>query len=233
MDTVKRDATDATVEYENSQFDIEELIGTLGNYLAMYDENKLPDSIAQKLQEAYNTCVSFANGDDHCKDDMLFLYQKLPVDSLTVVLGIIFIEYDSGRLTGMSPKDVFRRFLLNGESVAFWNQFYVTRDVYIRIMQLENGLEGRGMSIADFLNSIKDRKWLIMHELEEYVLRLCEILGGSFYKALLKYMHRYSHSYRDLEKIFPLGGSFIGYLLKFESTDAEVNELLSFLAKYN
>lgn len=232
MDTVKRDATDVTVECENKQFDIDELTGILGEYLAMYDENKIPDSIAQKLQEAYNTCVSFANGDDHCKDDMLFLYQRLPVDNLTVVLGIIFIEYDSGRLTGMSPKDVFRRFLLNGESVAFWNQFYVTRDVYIHIRQLENGLEGKGMSIADLLNSINDRKWLIMHEMEEYVIKLRETLGGSFYKALLKYMCRFSHSYRDLEKIFPLRGSFIGYLLKFESTVAEVNELLSFLAEY-
>ena len=232
MDTVKRDATDATVECENKQFDIDELTGILGEYLAMYDENKIPDFIAQKLQEAYNTCVSFANGADFCKDDRLFLYQRLPVDNLAVVLGIIFIEYDAERLYGMTVEDVFGRFLQEEDKqAAFWSQIYVTKEVYISIMQLESTLDSKGLSIADFLDSIKDRKWLIMHKLEEYVLKLRKITGGSFYKTLLKDMYRLSHSYRDLKKLFPLEGTFIGYLLEFESIDEKIEELLSFLSK--
>lgn len=229
MDTVKRDAT---VECENSQFDIEELTGILGEYMAMYDENKIPDSIAQKLQEAYNACVSFSNGANPCWDDRLFLYQRLPVDNLPVVLGIIFIEYDAGSLYGMTVKDVFSRFLQEEDKqVAFWSQIYVTKEVYISIMQLESALGSKGLSIADFLDSIKDRKWLIMHKLEEYVLKLRKIIGGSFYKTLLKDMYRLSHSYMDLKKLFPLRGTFIGYLLEFESTDEEIEELLSLLSK--
>ena len=216
----------------NKQFDLDKLTGFLGEYLNKYDENKVPDFIAQKLQEAYNACVSFSNGANPCWNDRLFLYQRLPVDNLPVVLGIILIEYDAGRLYGMTVKDVFSRFLQEeNKQVAFWRQIYVTKEVYISIMQLESALDSKGLSIADFLNSLKGRKWLIMHKLEEYVLKLRRILGGSFYKTLLKDMYRLSHSYRDLEKFFPLEGTFIGYLLEFESTDEEIEELLSLLSK--